>query len=190
MSENSSVTLTPDELMELVRTTRASGRCGSLQTASGLPCKRLCRIGYTVCRKHGERAPQTIAKAERLLAIARMPAIEWILDAIEQAQEETCGTCGYPTRGLKEKKRLDSLSFKLLDRTGFGPRQTIDLNAKSDATVVDVTSYTPGELAELDHVLATMDKLQARVRARLANEAAQQIIAGDTAPKLLSSQTE
>lgn len=175
------------ELLEKQREARARGRCGSLQTANGLPCERRPRLGFTVCRKHGERAPQTIARAERLLAIARMPAIEWILDALDQAAEETCETCGFPRHGLKEKKRLDSLAFKLLDRTGFGPRQTIDLSAKRPDNEVDVSSYLPEELEELDRVLALMDQLQGRVRSRLAHQAAEQIMSGTAEPKLLSS---
>lgn len=158
------------ELRKMVASVRAKGQCGSLQTSNGLPCRRMCRIGTTVCRKHGERSPGTIAKAERLLAVARMPAIQWILDALDQATEDVCKSCGYPRNDIDERKRLDSLSFKLLDRTGFGPRQTIDLNAKRSENEVDVTSYNTEELKELDELFLQLENLEARVRARIAHQ--------------------
>lgn len=156
----------PLRLKEMVAVTKKHGGCGSLQTANGLPCRRCPKIGYTVCRKHGERAPQTIARAERLLAVSRMPAIEWLLDALDQAQEEVCDACGYPHHGLKERKRIDAMAFKLLDRTGFGPRSTIDLNARTTEAGIDVSSLSPSELHELDELLASMDRFRARVLAR------------------------
>lgn len=169
---------TAEELKALQVRARAEGHCGSLQTSSGLPCMRYPKPGYTVCRKHGERAPATVAKAERLLAVARMPAIEWILTAIDQANETMCHTCGFPRHGLKERKRIDSLTFKLLDRTGFGPRQTIDLNAKTTDTGVDVSNFNAEELERLDVVLRAMDDLQASVQRRCAREAAEKVIEG------------
>lgn len=169
---------TTEELRALQVRARAEGHCGSLQTRSGLPCARYPKPGYTVCRKHGERAPATVAKAERLLAIARQPAIEWIVDAIDQANETTCGSCGFPRHGLKERKRIDSLTFKLLDRTGFGPRQTIDLNAKTQDSGVDVSNFNETELAQLDVILRAMDDLQLSVQMRCARTAAEKVIEG------------
>lgn len=173
---------TPAEtaIREQQAATRALGRCGSLQTSTGMPCRRFPRAGYTVCPRHGERAPQTVGKAERLLAVARMPAIEWILDALDQAGMEPCEACGYPVHGSKERKRLDTLAFKLLDRTGFGPRSTIDVNATRNEAGIDVSLLNAGELEELDRLLDAMDAFKSRVRIRNAREGARGIIDADS----------
>ena len=150
---------------------KAAGGCGSLQTANGLPCRRSPKAGYPVCRKHGERAPQTVAKAERALAIARMPAIENLMDELDQAQEDQCPTCGYPNRGLKYRKHIAAISFKLLDRTGFGPRSSIDLTAKAvDEHHIDVSVLTDEEFAELSQLLESLDVFKGKIDARQARE--------------------
>lgn len=157
-------------LQEMVKEVRTHGGCGSLQTASGLPCRRSPKIGYTVCRKHGERAPQTIAKAERLLAVARMPAIEGVLDEIEQSLQHECDTCGFPNTGLKYRKYIASLRWQLLNRTGFGPKQTIDVNSRRlDDVVLDVSVLTDSEFEELGALLESMETLKRRVQSRLAS---------------------
>lgn len=155
-------------LEEMVQEVKAQGGCGSRQTSSGLPCRRPVKIGYPVCRKHGERAPATMAKAERLLAVARMPALEWMLDALDQAQENICDACGYPRlESLKYLKRIDSIARILMDRTGMGPRATIDLVAKRlEDQVLDVSALTDEEFEELGRLLAEMDRFKRRVRER------------------------
>jgi len=160
-----------DRLAQMQAEVRAAGGCGSLQTANGLPCRRTPKAGYPVCRKHGERAPQTVAKAERLLAIARMPAIEVLLDELDQAQEDQCPTCGYPERGLKYRKHVAAISFKLLDRTGFGPRSSIDLTAKAvDEHHIDVSVLNDQEFEELSHLLESLDQFKMKIDARQARE--------------------
>lgn len=150
---------------------RAAGGCGSLQTANGLPCRRSPKAGYPVCRKHGERAPQTVAKAERALAVARMPAIEVLIDELDQAQENECPTCGYPARNLKYRKHIAAISFKLLDRTGFGPRSSIDLTAKTvDEHHIDVSVLSDEEFNELNVLLDGLDAFKVKIDARQARE--------------------
>jgi hypothetical protein len=156
-------------LHEMVQHVKAHGRCGSLQTANGLPCRRTPKIGYTVCRKHGDRAPQTMAKAERLLAVARIPAIEGLLDELDQYDEETCDTCGYPRHTLKERKYITGIRFRLLDRLGMGPRTTVDLVARRlEDQPLDVTVLTDEEFEELGGLLAQLEQFKRRIRARLA----------------------
>jgi hypothetical protein len=158
-----------ERLSDMVRIVKAAGGCASLQTANGLPCRRSPRAGYPVCRKHGERAPQTVAKAERLLAIARMPAIEVLIDELDQAQEHECPTCGYPARNLKYRKHIAAISFKLLDRTGFGPRSSIDLTAKAvDEHHIDVSQLTDAEFEELSQLLEALDVFKGKIDARQA----------------------
>lgn len=158
-------------LAQMVAEVKKAGGCASLQTANGLPCRRSPKAGYPVCRKHGERAPQTVAKAERLLAIARMPAIEVLMDELDQAQEDECPTCGYPARGLKYRKHIAAISFKLLDRTGFGPRSSIDLTAKTvDEHHIDVSTLSDAEAEELGKLLDALDEFKTRIDARKARE--------------------
>lgn len=173
-------------LAEMQVLVRSTGRCGSLQTSDGLPCRRWPKLGYTVCRKHGERAPNTVKKAERALAVARMPAIEWIRDALDQATEETCNECGFPRHGLKERKRIDMLAFKLLDRTGLGPKATLDINPRSE-TVFDVSVLTVEEAFELDQLLEVMEAFKTRVVARLGRDEAQKMLLANQPVGLLTS---
>jgi hypothetical protein len=186
--------LSPEQLTFLQADRRGQGKCGSLQTADGLPCERAPKFGWTVCRKHGERAPQTAAKAERLLAVARMPAIEWILDALDKAQEETCEACGYPSHTLKESKRYDTLAFRLLDRTGFGPHSKIDFNvSQSDAPGVPLENWSDEERQELRGHLAAVRALKERVAYRLASDVGRQArdtIEGRVVQQALTSVTE
>jgi hypothetical protein len=160
-----------DRLQDMARVVKAAGGCASLQTSNGLPCRRSPKAGYPVCRKHGERAPQTVAKAERLLAIARMPAIEVLIDELDQAQENECPTCGYPARNLKYRKHIAAISFKLLDRTGFGPRSSIDLTAKAvDEHHIDVSQLSDQEFEELSMLLEALDVFKGKIDARQARE--------------------
>jgi len=160
-----------ERMTDMVRVVKAAGGCGSTQTANGLPCRRAPKAGYPVCRKHGERAPQTVAKAERLLAIARMPAIEGILDEIDQSMEESCGTCGYPNGTLKYKKYIASLRWQLLNRTGFGPRSSIDLTAKAvDEHYLDVSQLSEQEFEELSVLLEALDVFKGKIASRQVRE--------------------
>lgn len=167
--------LTPDQLRALQEHVRSQQRCGSLQTADGLPCMKQPRFGWTVCNKHGERAPQTVAKAERLLAVARMPAIEWILEALDQAQQETCDHCGFPSQSLKEKKRFDMMAFRLLDRTGFGPHSKVDFNvSRSDDAGIPLENWNDEERGLLRSLLTQVRALKDRVAYRLASDIGRQ----------------
>lgn len=161
---------TLDELRQLQERTRQEGRCGSLQTQSGLPCRRSPAPGYTVCYKHGARVPSTIAKAERSLALLRMPAIEALMDIIDQWMENTCELCGYPRRGETEDKRVIVQTAKLiLDRTGLGPRATLDVNARrTDDGEALVEHMTDAEREQLRGLIDQVNILKAAVRGRLA----------------------
>lgn len=162
--------LTEDEMRKVQAAVRAEGRCGSLQTFHGTPCRKFPPTGYTVCERHGSNAPQTVAKAERLLAVARMPAIAWILEALEQSHAPTCSACGFPKHSLKEQRRMDALAFRLLDRTGFGPHSKVDIRhgAADEGMDVLIESMTDEERSALGTLLAQIDALKARVRYRVA----------------------
>lgn len=164
------LTVSEPELRALQAEARSEGRCGSLQTFSGLPCKRWPKAGYTVCIKHGERAPQTVQKAERVLAAARIPAIAFLLDSVEQYMAEECQECGFPKGSLKERKFMLSMVTKILDRTGLGPRATLDIRALQGDTDLDVENLTDDEGAALAGLLQGLRELKARVAARRAAE--------------------
>jgi hypothetical protein len=169
-------TLSPEDLLALQVKTRNDGRCGSLQTYDGLPCRRIVKAATGACARHGAILPPTRAKAQRLLDAARTPAVEWIMDQLEQAHKETCEYCGFPHHGLKAQKRIDALAFKLLDRTGFGPRSHVDVTAKrggeEDAERL-VELMTDSERDELATLLMRMTDLRNRVQIR-AQRAAEQ----------------
>lgn len=100
-----------------------------------------------------------------------MPAIEVLMDELDQAQEDECPTCGYPARGLKYRKHIAAISFKLLDRTGFGPRSSIDLTAKTvDEHHIDVSTLSDAEAEELGKLLDALDEFKMRIDARKARE--------------------
>ncbi len=161
------------ELLAKQASARADGRCGSLQTYTGLPCLRRRKPGHQTCDKHGARVATHIAKAERLLAVARMPAIEFILEELDHAQENPCEHCGYPRLDLEERKHLASVSFKLMDRTGLPPGVKMDVSMKTqEATGPDFMLWLPDELAEYDRLFEQMQQLDTRVAARLAVGAA------------------
>lgn len=176
-----SETFSEQELGLIQEATRKEGRCGSRQTSTGLPCRRHPAPGYTVCWKHGSRAPQTMAKAERVLAVARMPAVEWVLDELDRANADTCHECGYPHHSLKERKRIDALAFKLLDRTGLGPRQTIDVNSrKVDDNDLMLDRLNEDEKNCLAGLIRQLNDLKARVHMRL--NGATEVVEGEGHP--------
>lgn len=161
-----------EALLELQIRSRAEGRCGSLQTRNGLPCRRMHKTGYTVCAWHGQNAPQTIAKAERLLAIARMPAIEYLMHTVEQAHMDTCHECGFPRGEVEYRRTVIATAKLILDRTGLGPRATLQLTAtKADDTDQLVEQMTEAERAEVLALLARVEEIKAAVRLRAAAEA-------------------
>ena len=173
--------LSPAQLLILQRHVReVRHRCGSLQTASGLPCERPPALGTTVCRKHGARAPQTLAKAERLLACARIPGIEFLLDELERANAETCPTCGFPEGGLKERKHIASVAFRLMDRTGLGPGSKIDFTVtRSEQVEIPIENWDDDEKSELRELVQSVRALKERVARRLAVQGARATVEGE-----------
>lgn len=101
--------------------------------------------------------------------MARMPAVELLLDAIDQFNSETCDQCGFPKGSLKERKHMITIAKTVLDRTGLGPRATLDVNARrvDDADSL-VELMTDQEREELTSLVVQLGALKARVRARAA----------------------
>lgn len=174
--------LGPDDLRVLQEQARTEGRCASLKTADGLPCRRFPKPGFSVCFRHGELAPQTTAKATRLLAEVRLPAINWLMDTLDQAQLQTCHECGYPNHSLKEKRRIDAVARVVLDRTGLGPSSKVSVVDERDAeSGLQIDLLNEQERLELGRLIMEVRDLKERVRARLDRDAATLTLAhGDT----------
>lgn len=103
-------------------------RCTAHSTRTGEPCKRAAILGGTVCSTHGGSAPAVKRKAAERLAALQDPAV----DALQRSLEAQ-------TRQLDRKGRVRTLgddhaaqtraATVVLDRTGLGPSQTVDVRA-------------------------------------------------------------
>lgn len=161
-------TMTRDELTVAVMATKAEGRCGSLDTPNGWPCERYPRAGFAACRKHVARVPATLAKGERLLATARKPAVSALLEILEQWEEHTCAECGYPRGDTDEKRMIVATAKLVLDRTGMGPRATLDINTpKKDDSDALIEVMTDEERDTLMRLIDQVSQLKSTVRLRL-----------------------
>lgn len=146
---------------------------------NGLPCKNACQPGFTVCYLHGANSPVIKAKAEQQLALLRMPAIEALYKVMEslnrtidQFDEDTCATCGYPRGDAEEKEALIKACRSLaqtcglvLDRVGLGPRATLEVK-QSDGNL-DLNAFTEQERYEMMGLLAQLRALKQSVKNRV-----------------------
>lgn len=138
--------------------------CGYIRH-NGLPCKRQVKQGFTRCNRHGGNTPIAKAKAEQMLALLRMPAIEALHDILDQYESNTCATCGFPTGEFKEKKLVLATCRAILDRTGLGPRSTLEVK-QSDGDL-DMGVLNEAERGEMLSLLAQFKALKERVRLRV-----------------------
>lgn len=160
--------MTRDELIAAQIATRAEGRCGSIGTTSGLPCTRWPSAGFTCCRTHGMLAPATLAKAERLLAAARMPAVDALLTILDQHDADTCERCGFPNGSVDEKRMIVTTAKLVLDRTGLGPRATLDINTKRhDDSEELIEAMTDDERETIAKLINQVNQMKQDVRRRI-----------------------
>lgn len=145
---------------------------------NGLACKNACKPGFDVCYMHGGEAPLAKAAAEKALALLRHPAIEALYKVMEslektidQFDDDTCATCGYPRGDAEEKEALIKACRSLaqtcsmvLDRTGLGPRSSLEVKT-SDGTL-DFKMLTEQERGEMMGLLAQLREFKQRVIAR------------------------
>jgi len=132
---------------------------------NGTQCQRRTKTGFTVCNLHGGNAPSAKHAAERALAFARMPAVEALLAIVEQFNETTCATCGYPSGDTDAQRAVIQASRAILDRTGMGPHSILEVK-QSDGEL-NLAHMTDEERAEAMHLVARLKALKARIRARL-----------------------
>lgn len=161
--------------------------CGAMRK-NGLICKRTPAPGATKCYIHGGAAPQAKAKAEQMLALLRMPAIEVMHNVLEslskvidQFQEDTCQACGFPKGDAEEKDSLIRAcrsaaisAAQILDRCGLGPRSTVEL--KSSEGDLDLKLLTDDERKRMMGLVGQLRSLKREIRDR-QNGIAQSITA-------------
>lgn len=133
----------------------------------GLPCQRNVQPGLTACNMHGGASPAAKIKAEQMLAQARLPACEALFEIIDQWHETMCATCGYPSGDVDTQKVILRAAQLILDRTGMGPRSTVEMVPQKDGDL-DLELMTDEEMAQLDLLLGQVKDLKDRVRLRLA----------------------
>lgn len=141
-------------------------KCGAPKASSGLPCQRGVAPGFTRCNLHGGANPAAKIKAEQSLAQARLPACEALFDIIERYDHTTCVTCGYPSGDTDQQKVILRAAQIILDRTGLGPRATLELARQTDGDL-DLDLLTEGEMAELDRLLTEVRDLKTKIKFRL-----------------------
>jgi len=142
--------------------------CGGI-TSRGAPCTRYCKPGFTRCYLHGGQGPSAKVKAENALALLRMPAIETLYNLLEQFDADTCIMCGYPDASLKEKRFAAAICKTILDRTGLGPRSTLEV--KQTDGDLDLRALRDDEKQELITALMTLKAVKDKIRKRLHDEA-------------------
>jgi hypothetical protein len=138
---------------------------GPYITASGKPCGRDVRPGFTRCNLHGGNSPAAKIKAEQLMAQCRLPAIESLFSIIEQFQENMCPTCGYPKGDSDEKRMIVRTCQTILDRAGMGPHSTLEIARQTDGDI-NLELLEPDEKATLLSLLAQVKEIKSVVRTR------------------------
>ncbi len=99
------------------------GRCTARAKHSMNPCKYPAIPGGTVCRFHGGKAPQVIAKAEDRLRALQAKAIGAIDELIDQTQ--------FPSTRYAAARDV-------LDRTMGKPSEQVNVDMQAQITVTHV----------------------------------------------------
>jgi hypothetical protein len=144
---------------------------GGYICASGKPCGRDVRPGFTRCNLHGGNSPAAKIKAEQLMAQCRLPAIEALFLIIEQFSENMCPTCGFPRGDADEKRTVIRACTTVLDRAGMGPHAVLEIGRQTDGDI-NLDALTEDERGQLLAHLAQIKEIKATVRARLTAVAA------------------
>lgn len=142
-------------------------KCAGTVKATGLPCQRDVANGFTRCYVHGAATLSSKHAAEKALAFARMPAIEALHQMIEDWHGTACPTCGRPAQQVEILNPVIRACQIILDRTGFGPRATLEV-AKPETAEFDVALLTDSERARLAAAISVVRSLKVEIRQRLA----------------------
>jgi len=117
------------------------------------------------CSTHGNRGAAAKTVSQQALAMARMPACEALYDIIDNWDRARCPKCLLPDSSTKMLRTIIHAAQVVLDRTGMGPRSTVELQAQSDGDF-NLELMLPDERAELFALTARFKELKARIRAR------------------------
>lgn len=140
--------------------------CGA-PNSHGMPCRRAPMHGMTRCQLHGGANPAAKIKSEQMLAQARLPACEALFTILEDWQRDTCPSCGFPAaNSVDNQKVIIRAAQVILDRSGLGPRATIETVTQTDGDL-NLDLLTDNEMGLLDYHLAQIKELKETVRARL-----------------------
>ena len=105
-------------------------RCNAHSSRSGERCKKSAILGGSVCRTHGGSAPQVKRKALERIKELQTPAVEVLAQAIDAEEQQLDRKGQVIGLGPDHAVRLRAATA-VLDRTGMGPHQGMDVNVKA-----------------------------------------------------------
>lgn len=153
---------TPEEIA-YAETQRDPRHCIGHSSRTHLPCALYAMHGQRVCLRHGGRAPQVLAAAERRLTAAALPALKRMIDLSQQsshipvAQRATADLLDRAGIGAVVRARVASAEAKgsasggITVNIGFiqADRQTLDAGtAVTDQIVNTLTVEAVGDAPE------------------------------------------
>lgn len=151
-------------------------------TVRGKNCNNDVVPGTNRCYIHGGAAPATLLKAQVQLAALRNPAIDILFNSIialdqtmEKLQSVQCAACGFPELDTKSTEALIKAAAAagktcsmILDRTGLGPRATLEIK-QSDGDL-DWDHLLVSEQEELLALMTQWEDLKRRIHERLLGQ--------------------
>ena len=105
-------------------------RCSAHSSRTGDRCKKAPILGGSVCRTHGGSASQVKRKALERLKELQGSAVEVLAQAIDAEEQQLDRKGEVIGLGPDHAVHLRAATA-VLDRTGMGPHQGIDVNVKA-----------------------------------------------------------
>jgi hypothetical protein len=96
--------------------------CGRKAKLTGRPCRNYAMYGQSVCRLHGGKSPQALAKAEERLRNMVHPSLSRLAQLIQEADSDAVS--------------LNAIRY-VLDYAGFKPAVTIQGEQQITIRVID-----------------------------------------------------
>jgi hypothetical protein len=128
-------------------------RCRAHSTRSGERCKKAAILGGTVCATHGGSAPQVRARADERLRALQPAAVIRLQEALDAVLRQLDRHGLVVDVGPDHSIRVRTAQA-ILDRTGMGPSQRIDVNDQAS-----------------ERLLVLMRELDSRETTKVENEA-------------------
>ena len=122
-------------------------RCRAHSSQGGERCKKAAILGGTVCATHGGSAPQVRAKADERLRALQPSAVVRLEEALDAVQRQLDRHGLVVEVGPDHAIRVRTAQT-ILDRTGLGPSQRIDVNNEASEHLVELMTALDGK--ELD----------------------------------------